>query len=71
MSKLIQGYCIVMLAAFGWVAVGILAIPIEYRQFDDDLRVAPLKMRAITEPNDIQPAGDAGLLWTTTDPQPQ
>jgi len=71
MNKLIKGYCIAMLAVFGWVAVGILAIPIEYRQFDDDLRVAPLKMRAITEPNDIQPAMGYRTVENSYNPQQQ
>ena len=71
MNKLLKYYLLAMAVFFAWIIGGIMAIPMTYRQFDDDLRVSTLQQGKITEPGDIQPAGDAGLLWTTTDPQKQ
>lgn len=69
MSKLLQGYCIAMLAVFGWVAVGIMAIPTDIVLLDDDLRVQPLQDRVLTEPSDIQPALGYKVINDTYNPQ--
>ena len=69
MSKLLQGYCIAMLAVFGLVAVGIMAIPTDIVLLDDDLRVQPLQDRVLTEPSDIQPALGYKVINDTYNPQ--
>ena len=54
-----------------WIVGGIMAMPFEIVRLDSDLSVQPLHSVKIVYSGDIQPAGDAGLLWTTTDPQKQ
>jgi len=71
MNKLMKFYLLAMLAVFVWVIGGIVAIPADIVLLDDDLRVAPLKMRAITEPNDIQPALGYRAVENSYNPQQQ
>jgi len=71
MNKLVKLYLLAMLAIFVWVAGGILAIPRDIVLFDDDLRVAPVSIGTITEPNDIQHASGYKLVENTYSPQQQ
>jgi len=71
MNKLLKYYLLAMAVFFAWIIGGIMAIPIEYRQFDDDLKVTPLKIGAITEPSDIQPAMGYRVVENSYNPQQQ
>jgi len=70
-KQFMKWYLITFVAFLIWIIGGIMAIPMEYRQFDDDLRVTPLKIGAITEPSDIQPAMGYRVVENSYNPQQQ
>ena len=70
-KQFMKWYLITFVAFLIWIIGGIMAIPMTYRQFDDDLRVSTLQQGKITEPGDIQPAISYRVVENSYNPQQQ